>query len=120
MGISINEFETAMEIYGATRLSDIKINDTIIPRFFVADVVLQHSGSDYVFQNGRKIPIEIMSKATAELGKKYPYVDNFQGEKILSVQGLLTLVSMFENRYRKDLIERYTKKIEQKLFKACE
>ncbi len=115
MGISINEFKTAMETYGATRLSDVKINNTLVPRFFVGDVVLQHSGSDYVFQNGREIPTEIMSKAMVELGEKYPGGDNFWCGEIHSVKGLLTLVSMFENRYSKKLVESLTRKTYQKL-----
>ena len=115
MGISIKEFQTAMETYGATRISDVKNNDTLVPQFFVGDVVFQHSGSDYVFQDGREVPIEIMIKAMSELGEKYPYGENFRCGKILSVKGLLTLVSMFENRYSKKLVENLTRKTYQKL-----
>lgn len=96
MGISIREFEVAMETYGATRMKDrygsrFRI---LVPCFYVRGVEFYHSGSYYIVTGNQKVPDEIMNQAMAEFKETHPGKDNFWWGEIHTVRGILTLVAM--------------------------
>ncbi len=104
MGISIAEFQVAMEAYGAERLPDrkgIRFKDAV-PCFYVRGITFVHSGTYYIVQQGAKASKEVMNEAMAEFGEKSPGGENFWFDGIHSVRGLLTLAAMLENKYSKE------------------
>lgn len=111
MGISIREFQVAMETCEATRLTDRKGSryNISVPCFEVRGVEFLHSGSYYIVLRGNKVPEEIMNQAMAELGEKHPGGTNFWWGEIHSIRGILTLAAMLECRYSKKLIDELTK-----------
>lgn len=118
MSIAIRTFEVAMEMYGAERLPDYMISDRNIsvPCFNIAGTIFLHSGTATVIQRGNLVPKKIMKRAMSELGEMYPGGDNhFSLGEIVSVKGLLTLVSMVEGKYSKKLVNELTYKTYKKL-----
>lgn len=120
MGISFQEFSTAMEIYQAIRIPGQKGSrwNRPVPCFNVAGIDFLHSGSYYIVQRGGKAPAEIMNKAMAEFGEKYPGGDNFWYGEIHSVRGILTLASMLEGKYTKELVDQLTNETYEKLLSS--
>lgn len=120
MAISIQEFRETMETYGATRLDDCKCSyDFLVPCFKVGGVVFVHSGSYYVVQEGlTRVSGDIMNQAMEALGEKYPGGDNFWYGEIHSTKGLLTVVSMIENKYSKEFVEQLTAETYKKLLQC--
>ena len=117
MGISIEEFRVTMETYGAVRLSD-RLGSRFskyVPCFGVGNIAFLHSGSYYVVQRDGKVSNEIMNNAMKVLGEKCPGDKNFWHGEIHSVKGLLTLVSMIDNRYSKESVDLLTNEIYKKL-----
>lgn len=117
MSISVSEFQLAMETYGAKRLSDqygsrYKI---CVPCFSVRDVNFLHSASYYVVQRNARASEEIMNQAMAALGEKYPGDKHFWWGEIHSVKGLLTLASLLEGKYSKELVDNLTNETYKKL-----
>lgn len=120
MGISFQEFSTAMETYQAIRILGQKGSrwNIPVPCFNVAGIDFLHSGSYYIVQRGGKVPKEIMNRAMAEFGEKYPGGDNFWYGEIHSVRGILTLVSMLESKYTKELVDQLTNETYRKLLSS--
>lgn len=103
--ISIVEFQTAMEIYGAKRLEDTGGFEKYyisVPCFEVKGVTFRHSASNYVIQRG--VSTMIMKRAMQELGEKYGERQYGVG-KIYSIRKLLVIVSMLEEKYTKKLVD---------------
>lgn len=120
MGISFQEFSTAMETYQAIRILGQKGSrwNIPVPCFNVAGIDFRHSGSYYIVQRGGKAPEEIMNRAMAEFGEIYPGGDNFWYGEIHSVRGILTLVSMLEGKYTKELVDQLTNETYGKLLSS--
>lgn len=117
MGITIREFEVAMETYGAERLNDFSGSryPVSVPCFYVAGITFYHSGSYYIVQMGKKVSKEIMDKAMAEFGEKHPGGDNFWWGETHSIRGILTLAAMLDGKYSKEFIGDMTNKTYKKL-----
>ncbi len=117
MGISIIEFKTALEVYGAKRLADCigSRYNFMVPCFKVEDTTFLHSGSYYIVQRGAIVSDKLMKEAMAKLGEKYPGGNNYWYDEIHSVRGILTLVSMLEGKYDKELVEKLTAETYQKI-----
>lgn len=118
MGISINEFQVAMETYGATRLSDRTGSryNVPVPCFVVGNgVALMHSGSYYIVQRDNEVPEEIMNQAMAAFGEKHPGGTNFWWGEIHSIPGVITLASMLDGKYTKELVQELTNEAYKKL-----
>lgn len=79
MGITIREFQVAMETYGAERLSNCSGSrySVSVPCFNVAGTKFFHSGSYYIVHREKDVPEEIMNRAMAEFGEKHPGGDHF-------------------------------------------
>ncbi len=109
MGISIREYQVAMETFGAKRLSDVEGTrySYLVPRFEISGAEFIHSGSYYIVNS---VPDSIMSKAMAELNEEHPGGKNFWWGEIHSVIGLLTVACMLENKYSKELVEELANK----------
>lgn len=120
MGISITEFRVAMETYGAKRLPDRKGSrySILVPCFAVGGVEFLHSGSYYIVQRGNKVPEKMMNNAMSEFGENYPGGDNFWWGEIHSVKGILTLVSMLEGKYSKELVDELANETYKKLLRC--
>lgn len=119
-GISIREFEVAMETYGARRLKYTEESrySIQIPYFIVKNTVFKHSGSYYIVQREERVPDELMNLAMAEFGEKAPGGVNFWWGEIHSIKGILTLVSMLDGKYSKELVEKLTIKTYEKLLSS--
>lgn len=117
MGITIREFQVAMEIYGAERLADCLGSQysVFVPCFNVAGTKFIHSGSYYIVQREKRVPKEIMSRSMAEFGEKYLGGKNFWDDKIYSIRGILTLATMLDGKYSKELVDEMTNKTYKKL-----
>lgn len=116
-GISINDFVVAMETYGATRVENtLGYEYTSAPCFVVGNgVTLMHSGLYYAIQRNNKASKEIMDQAMAVFGEKYPGGNNFWWGNIISIPGLLTLASMLDGKYSKELVDQLTNEVYKKL-----
>ena len=117
MAISIDEFKTAMETYGATREkyeTSLRF-DVPVPCFSVGETYFAHSGTYYISQVGGRVSNKIISKAMAEFGEKSPGGDNFWYGEIHTVKGILTLAAMIENKYSRELIDELTNTTYKKL-----
>lgn len=118
MGIFINDFQVAMETYGATRLPNREGSryPVSVPCFQVGNgVALMHSGSYYIVQRDNKAPKKIMDQAMAEFGEKHPGGSNFWWGEIHSIPGVLTLASMLDGKYSKELVNQLTNETYKKL-----
>ncbi len=117
MGISIQQFRIAMEVYGATRLPDCLGSRYryLVPCFCVAGTDFYHSGSYYIVKRGNPVTDEIMNRAMAEFGEIHPGGDNFWWGEIHSIKGILTLAAMLENKYSKELINELTNETYKRL-----
>lgn len=107
MGITIREFQVAMETVGAKRLADREGSrcNVYVPCFYLKGVEFLHSGSCYIVLSGQKVPDDIMNRAMAELGEKHPGEKNFWWGAIHSIKGILTLATMLEGNYSKELLD---------------
>ncbi len=117
MGISIKEFSTAMEVYGATRLPNHigSRYNVSVPCFEINGIMFFHSGSYYIVNRNREVPERILNKAMAELGEEHPGGSNFWWGEVHSVRGMLTLASMLENKYDKNQVYKMTCEVYRKL-----
>lgn len=117
MGITIREFEVAMETYGAERLDNVLGSrcPVSVPCFYVSGITFYHSGSYYIVQMGKKVPEEIMNQAMAEFDEKHPGGDNFWWGETHSIKGILTLAAMLDGKYSKELINELTNETYKKL-----
>lgn len=117
MGISIKEFSTAMEVYGATRLPNHigSRYNVSVPCFEINGIMFFHSGSYYIVNRNREVPERILNEAMAELGEKHPGGSNFWWGEVHSVRGMLTLASMLENKYDKNQVDQMTSDVYEKL-----
>lgn len=117
MGITIREFQVAMETYGAERLSDYHAsgNRVLVPCFNVAGTYFCHSGTDYIVSIGKSVPEETMNRAMAEFGEKHPGGKNFWWGQIHSLKGMLTLATMLDGCYNKELVDELTNATYKKL-----
>ena len=117
MGISTREFCIAMELLGATKLSDkfYPKHTTYVPCFQIGDAEFLHGGDGFVVQANHKIPQELIIKAMSEFGETYPEGYNFRWDEIHSVEGILTLCTMLENRYNKELVQSLVDEIYNKI-----
>jgi len=120
MGISIREFEVAMEVYGARRLSDERGSryNILVPCFEVEGTVLLHSGSYYIVQRNFVASSDIMEKAISECDEIYPGGHNFWYGEIHSIKALFILVSMLEDRYSKEKVRDLINATYKKLFNS--
>ena len=120
MGISIAEFRTALEEYGAKRLpDDIGTRFSVpVPCFNVNGVIFKHSGSYYIVKRGEEVPDEVMDRAMAEFGEKHPGGRNYWWGEIHSVEGILTLASMLDGKYSKELVNELTNRTYKKLLEC--
>ena len=121
MGITIREFEVAMETYGAERLTNRLSSPYITPEpcFNVAGTHFFHSSTSgpYVALREKKVPEETMNRAMAEFGENP--VEHFWCGDIYSIQGLLTLALMLDRKYSKKLVDELTNETYKKLFNCC-
>lgn len=117
MGITIREFQVAMETYGAERLSNCLGSrySVYVPCFNVAGTKFFHSGSYYIVHREKDVPKEIMNRAMAELGEKHPGGTNFWWGEVHSIKGMLTLAAMLEGNYNKERIDELTNETYKKL-----
>lgn len=107
MAISIIEFKTAMEIYGANRLPDAigSRYNIAVPCFEIDGIFFKHSGSYYVVQSGeKKVPNEIMERAIEECRELYSKEINYWFGGIHTVAGMLTLATMIDGKYSQPLV----------------
>jgi len=113
MGISIREFQTAMETIGATPIAgQIGSRHSVpVPAFDVKGVLLKHSGSYYVVHRvtsapdqQKELPNDVMNKAMAAVGEKHLGGANFWWGETHSVEGIITLATMLEGTYSKELV----------------
>lgn len=118
MGISMAEFKTALEVYGAKRLRDREIVDmnTFVPCFAIGNIEIRHSGGSAFsfYQNNKKVTVFIMAAAEVEFNKVGRELFNW----VYSVQGLLSVATMIGNRYTKQLVDELTNKTYQRLFES--
>lgn len=118
MSITFKEFETAMETYGAQRLEDqdgYEWNGKV-PAYQIAGVTYTHSGSNYIrYQSDSPIDI-ILALAKVESGEKEPGEEDFWKREIHSVRGLLTLVTMVDEKYSKNFVDDLNNTIYKKLW----
>ena len=107
MGISTHEFCIAMELLGATKLTDrfYPKHTRYVPCFQVKDCEFLHGGDGFVVQANHKVPKDLLEKAMNEFNETYPEGYNFRWDEIHSVEGILTLCTMLENRYYKELVQ---------------
>jgi len=120
MGISIREFQVAMETFGAERLlnregSRYKI---LVPCFQIKGIEFFHSGSYYIVHRGNVVPGDIMNRAMAELGETHPGGDNFWWGEVHSIKGMLTLATMLRGDYSKALVDELTNKAYKQLLEC--
>lgn len=117
MGITIREFQVAMETYGAERLSNCSGSrySVFVPCFNVAGTKFFHSGSYYIVHKEKDVPKEIMNRAMAEFGEKHPGGTNFWWGEVHSIKGMLTLAAMLEGNYNKERIDELTNETYKKL-----
>lgn len=117
MSITFKEFEVAMETYGAQRLEDQDGYEwnVKVPAYQIAGVIYTHSGSNYVrYQSDSPIDI-ILALAKVESGEKEPGEEDFWKREIHSVQGLLTFVTMVDEKYSKNFVDDLNNTIYKKL-----
>lgn len=116
-GITIREFQVAMETYGAERLSNCSgsRSGVSVPCFNVAGTKFFHSGSYYIVYREKDVPEEIIKLAMAEFGEKHPGGDNFWWSTVHSIKGMLTLAAMLEGKYSKEMVDELTNKTYKKL-----
>lgn len=110
MAITIAEFKSAMEVFGAQRQPD-QISQrfhSTVPCFSVKGIEFIHSGLSYVIQGHNKVPEEIMNRAMAALGEEPSGGDNYYEGEVYSVRGMLTLAAMLEDKYSCQLIDELT------------
>lgn len=119
MGISIREFQVAMEIFGAERLPDRECSRyrILVPCFQLSGIQFFHSGSYYIVHRGN-VPDDIMNHAMEEVGEKHPGGDNFWWGKVHSIKGMLTLATMLRGDYSKALVDELTNKAYKKLLEC--
>lgn len=117
MGITIRDFQLAMETYGAERLPNCLGSryDISVPCFNVAGTNFFHSGSYYIVQREKKVPEAIMDQAMSELGEKHPGGDNFWWGETHSIKGILTLAAMLDGKYSKELVDELTNETYKKV-----
>ena len=117
MGITIREFQVAMETYGAERLSNCLGSryNISVPCFNVAGTHFLHSGSYYIVQREKRVPKEIMNRAMAEFGEKHPGGKNFWWGETHSIKGILTLATMLDGKYSRELVDELTNTTYKKL-----
>ena len=100
MGISIREFQVAMEVFGAKRLED-KIDQRFghrrLPVFEVAGIRFHHSGSNYILHEASDV---ILREAIKKSGKK-----DSGWYEIYSVKLLFIVACMLENKYTAKRVE---------------
>lgn len=121
MGISIREFQVAMETYGAERLSNCSGSryPISVPCFNVAGTNFLHSGSYYIVQREKRVPEEIMNRAMSEFGERHPGGKNFWWGETHSIKGILTLAAMLDGKYSRELVDELTNETYKKLL-DCE
>ena len=118
MGISIREFETAMEMYGAKKLPNetgTRYNVSV-PCFKVANVKFKHSGSYYIVQYG--VSDKEWNNALKALNEEHPGKINYWWGEIHSIRGVLTLASILDNKYSKEYVDELTNLAFEKLIKS--
>lgn len=120
MGISIREFQAAMETFGAERLSDREGSRyrILVPCFQLNGIQFFHSGSYYIVHRGSNVPDDIMNRAMAEVGEKHPGGDNFWWGEVHSIKGMLILATMLRGDYSKELVDELTNKAYKKLLEC--
>lgn len=122
MGISIFEFRAAMMTLGAKQLPDIPGTrySFLVPCFQIGATVFLHSGSYYIVQRERKVPQDMLDRAMEKFGEKHPGGKNFWDGEIHSVKGILTLGTMIQERYSKELVDQLANETYKMLFEKSE
>lgn len=120
MGISIREFQVAMETFGAERLPNREGSRyrILVPCFQINGIQFFHSGSYYIVHRGNDVPNDIMNHAMAEVGETHPGGDNFWWGEVHSIKGLLTLSTMLRGDYSKELVDELTNNAYKKLLEC--
>lgn len=120
MGISIREFQVAMETFGAERLPNREGSRyrILVPCFQIKEIQFFHSGSYYIVHRGKNVPDDIMNHAMAEVGERHPGGDNFWWGEVHSIKGMLTLATMLRGDYSKKLVDELTNKAYKKLLEC--
>jgi len=120
MGISIREFQVAMETFGAERLPNREGSRyrILVPCFQLNGIQFFHSGSYYIVHRGNDVPDDIMNRAMAEVGEKHPGGDNFWWGEVHSIKGMLTLATMLRGDYSKELVDELTNKAYKQLLEC--
>lgn len=120
MGISIREFQVAMETFGAERLPNREGSRyrILVPCFQLNGIQFFHSGSYYIVHRGNDLPGDIMNRAMAEVGEKHPGGDNFWWGEVHSIKGMLTLATMLRGDYSKALVDELTNKAYKQLLEC--
>ena len=105
MAISIRMFEIAMKTLGVRRqkyvlnegsMLSVKINNT---RFIYIDY-------GNVIYDGEKISNELKQLIKKELGKEYFYAYDFECNRIYTLRGLLTLITICMENYTKAFVDK--------------
>jgi hypothetical protein len=120
MGISIREFQVAMETIGAKRLADRMGSRyrILVPCFQIKKIKFFHSGSYYVVHPRNSVDDDVMNRAMAEVGEKHPGGDNFWWGEVHSIKGMLILATMLRGDYSRALVDELTNKAYKKLLKC--
>lgn len=112
MSITTRQFILAMETYGAKKMPDMRSPKThlTVPSFKVGGFVFYHSGDDCIFSI-IQIKQEILLQAMRQCGESFPR--SYQG--IYSIEVMLTLAAMIDNKYSKNFVDGMINEIYQKL-----
>lgn len=111
MGISLKEFEVAMETLEAKRLYD---NNAMC--FHINGITFKQPFSRYSVTCDIKLPEGILNSAMTELGESPPGKYHFQSGEIHSILGILTIATMLKGNYSRELLDELTNKTYDKLF----
>lgn len=121
MGISVQEFKVAMETFGAKRLNnqpDLKLHYLLVPCFEVQGVKFFYSELDCIVQWGDNASDEIFDQIIEKFGEQQSESENFRKGEIYSIKEIMTLATMLEGKYRKELVDKLIKETYKKLL-AC-
>ena len=118
MSISIAEFQTAMDIFGARRLPDKEATRSIalVPCYIVKDTILFHSGTDYIVQenpdyvsfNRAKQKLELEEGETSQDGKF-----SLDSTRCVGACGLAPVFTVNNEVYGKATVKKFDEVIDE-------
>lgn len=121
MGITNQEFQVAMETYGAKRLTNYFGDDygTSVECFDVEGIVFVYSGTNYVITENKQVLEKIIINVMPEFGETTSSGESLWWSEMHSIRGMLTLVAMIEGKYSKEYVNELTNAAYKKLL-DCE